>query len=103
MDALARAPENPRLGSSEFPAETTTRRCRGAMNANLSAVLLAIGALASFSGRCADCPAVDRSEQFQHFVAYKVLTDAAQTNPGYSDRDTGGQWTARRQHHAVGL
>ena len=52
------------------------------MNAKLSVLVLLIGALCTLSARpvrSEDCPAATRSEQFQHFVAYKVLTDAAES------------------------
>jgi tetratricopeptide (TPR) repeat protein len=53
------------------------------MNAKLAAILLlagAFGTLAARPVRSEECPTVSRSEQFHHFVGYKVLTDAAESN-----------------------
>lgn len=52
------------------------------MNAKLTVLVLLIGALGMLSARpvrSEECPTANRSEQFQHFVAYKVLTDAAES------------------------
>jgi tetratricopeptide (TPR) repeat protein len=52
------------------------------MTAKLSMLVLLIGALGILSARpvrSEECPTASRSEQFQHFVAYKVLADAAES------------------------
>ena len=69
------------------------------MNAKLAALLLligAFGALAARPARSEECPAVSRSEQFHHFVAYKILADAAESNLLRSANDPGDTRSTRQ-------